>query len=69
MPSTVWAVVQDGKIELLEDLHLQEGSKVLVTLLNSEEEVKEFWAQVSQPSLLGVWDNPQDDVYAELLQT
>jgi hypothetical protein len=68
MLSTVWAVVREGKIELTEDVPLPEGSKVLVTLLAQEDE-EHFWREASQLSLADVWDNPQDDVYAELLQT
>ena len=67
MLSTVWAVVRKGKIELTEDVPLPEGSKVLVTLLSQEDE-EHFWQAASQLSLAAVWDNPQDDVYAELLQ-
>jgi hypothetical protein len=68
MPSTVWAVVQNGKIEPLEEVQLQEGAKVLVTLLDTAGET-EFWSQASLQSLADVWDNPQDDVYAQLLKT
>lgn len=38
---------------------------LLVTLLPDDE--ADFWAQASQPSLNAVWDNAEDDVYAELL--
>ena len=27
----------------------------------------EFWQQASQPSLNAVWDNSEDDIYAQLL--
>jgi hypothetical protein len=33
MLKTVWAVVRDGKIELLENAPLPEGARVLVTLI------------------------------------
>ena len=67
MLKTVWATVREGKIELLEPTDLSEGTKVLVTLLPDNEEDSEFWAQASQSSLDTVWDNPEDDVYAQLL--
>ncbi|AUB38126.1 hypothetical protein COO91_04089 [Nostoc flagelliforme CCNUN1] len=40
-------------------------TRVLVTLLPDDE--TEFWLQTSQTSLSSVWDNAEDDVYAELL--
>lgn len=65
MLKTLWATVRQGKIELLELSDLPEGAKVLVTVLPDEE--AEFWLQASQTSLDTVWDNTEDDVYAELL--
>ncbi|MEG4034295.1 hypothetical protein [Microcoleus sp. Pol12B5] len=65
MLKTLWATVRQGKIELLELSDLPEGAKVLVTLLPDEE--AEFWLQASQTSLDRVWDNTEDDVYAQLL--
>lgn len=62
---TLWATVQQGKIALLESSELPEGAKVLVTLLPDEE--AEFWLQASQTSLDRVWDNTEDDIYAQLL--
>lgn len=65
MLKTLWATVREGKIELLESEELPEGTRVLVTLLPDDE--TEFWLQASQTSLSSVWDNAEDDVYAELL--
>lgn len=65
MLQTLWATVRHGKIELLETTDLPEGTKVLVTLLPNDE--ADFWQQASQPSLDAVWDNTEDDVYAQLL--
>ena len=66
MLSTVLGVVHQGKIELSEGVSLPEGCKVLVTLLPNAE--GEFWAAASQPSLAEVWDNAEDDAYAQLLE-
>lgn len=66
MLRTLWAVIREGKIELLEQTDLPEGTKVLVTLLPDEE--TEFWLRTSQDSLNAIWDNPEDDVYADLLK-
>lgn len=67
MLRTLWATIRKGKIELLEVTELPEGTKVLVTLLPDDE--AGFWLQASQVSLDAVWDNTEDDVYAQLLQT
>jgi hypothetical protein len=65
MLKTLWATVRQGKIELLESEELPEGTRVLVTLLPDDE--TEFWLQTSQTSPSSVWDNAENDVYAELL--
>ncbi len=66
MLHTLWGVVHDGKVELTEKVPLVEGSKVLVTFLPSDDE-EQFWLRASESALDAVWDNPQDDVYAQLL--
>ena len=66
MSKTLRAVIHKGKIEPLEQVNLPEGSKVLVTLL--PDEGVEFWLQASQAPLDKIWDNPEDDVYAQLLK-
>lgn len=65
MITTLWATVRQGKIELIDSTELPEGTRVLVTLLPDDE--TEFWLQASQRSLDTVWDNAEDDVYAQLL--
>ena len=63
---TLRATIRQGQIELLDFIELPEGANVLVTLLPDEE--TEFWQQTSQSASDTVWDNPEDEVYAELLQ-
>jgi hypothetical protein len=65
MLSTIHAIVRDGKIELLEPVSLPNGAHVLVTILEDDEQT--FWQQASESALKRVWDNPEDDIYAELL--
>ena len=65
MLKTLWATIRQGKIELLESTELLEGARVLVTLLPDDE--AGFWLEASQISLDAVWDNNEDDVYAQLL--
>jgi hypothetical protein len=66
MLHSLFATVQQGQIHLAEDVNLPEGAKLLVTVLPESED--QFWQQASQTSLAAVWDNPEDDVYAELLE-
>ncbi|HEY0406600.1 MAG TPA: antitoxin family protein [Pyrinomonadaceae bacterium] len=65
MLNTIRAIVREGKIELLEKVELPEGTEVLVTPLVDE---PGFWLNASESSLDSVWDNSEDDVYAELLE-
>ena len=60
------ATVRQGKIELSDRLELPEGTKVLVTVLPNDQ--AEFWKESSQVSLDKVWNNSEDDIYAELLE-
>jgi hypothetical protein len=65
MLQTLWATIRQGKIELLESMELPEGTKLLVTFMPEDD--REFWLQASQVPLDTVWDNTEDDVYAQLL--
>jgi hypothetical protein len=67
MLKTLWATIHQGKIELLESTEIPEGTRVLVTLLPDDD--AGFWLEASQTSLDTIWDNNEDDVYAQLLQT
>ena len=59
------AIVREGRIELLEKVEIPDGTEVLVTPLPDEQN---FWLNASESSLDSVWDNAEDDVYAELLE-
>lgn len=65
MLKTLWATIRQGKIELLDSVEVPEGTKVLVTFFPDDD--AGFWLQASQTSLDTIWDNPEDDVYAQLL--
>jgi hypothetical protein len=62
--NTIRAVVREGKIELLEEVEIPEGTEVLVTPLPDE---SDGWLKASESSLGAVWDTSEDNVYAELL--
>ena len=67
MLKTLWAVVRKEKIELMEKENIPEGTKVLVTVLPEGDE-SQFWLKTSQICLDTVWNNTEDDVYAQLLK-
>jgi hypothetical protein len=66
MMQTLWAVIHDGRIEISEPADLPEGARVLVTLLPEDED--RFWLGASEKSLAAIWDNAEDDAYAQLLE-
>ena len=66
MLNTVRAIIREGKIELLEQVDLPEGAKVLVTVLSEDD--NQFWQNESQIALDRIWGNNEDDVYAQLLE-
>jgi hypothetical protein len=81
MPTTIWAKVNQGKIELLELVDLPEGSRVLVTLVPSSEQPPvpeqnpedsthlepDLWLQEEPDNL--IWDNIGDEASEPLLST
>jgi hypothetical protein len=64
MPKTVWATFSQGKVELSEPISIPDGTRILVTILPDEE--SGFWIKASQTSLAAIWDNDEDDIYAQL---
>ena len=64
MPKTVWATFSQGKVELLKQIAIPDGTRILVTILPDDE--SDFWLKTSQTSLAAVWDNDEDDIYAQL---
>ena len=66
MINTIEAVISNGKILPLEEFEVPEGTKALVTLLTENE--RTFWMSASEETLDNIWDNEEDDIYAELLK-
>jgi hypothetical protein len=66
MLQTIWATVHDGQIQLAENADLPEGARVLVTVLPEDD--NQFWLHASEKSLASIWDNAEDDAYAQLLE-
>jgi hypothetical protein len=69
MTTTVEAVYEQGKLVLSQPLPLPEKSRVLVTVQSEHATDLEraAWLALSEHSLLKAWDNPDDDVFNELL--
>jgi hypothetical protein len=55
-----------NKIEIAEQTSLPEGARLVITVLLPDED-KDFWLRASEPSLVAIWNHPQDDAYAQLL--
>lgn len=62
--NTIEAVVKNGMIVPTGEVHLKEGEKVFITLESYDEE---FWLSANSESLNNIWNNEEDNVYAELL--
>lgn len=69
MTTTVEAVYEQGKLVLKQPLPLPEKSSVLVTIQSKDatDSERAAWLALSEQSLLKAWDNPDDDVFNELL--
>jgi len=65
MMNTAKAIVRKGRIELIDQINIPDGTEVLVTILSDE---AKFWLRASEPSLASIWDNEEDDVYEQLLK-
>jgi hypothetical protein len=65
MQERIRAIINDGKIQPLDDVSLPEGTELIVTVVSNGDN---FWLYASEPSLEAIWDNPEDDVYGELLE-
>ncbi len=63
--NTIEGIVKNGQIVPLGDVDLEEGSRVLVVLSDGDDQ--DFWLGATEESLRAIWDNKEDDVYAELL--
>ena len=65
MQERIRAIINDGKIQPVDDVSLPEGTELIVTVVSNGDN---FWLNASELSLEAIWDNPEDDVYGELLE-
>ena len=72
MTTTVEAIYEDGVLKLSRKLPLPEKAHVRVTIdshtLGGEDSERGAWLKLSEEALTKTWDNPDDDVFNELLQ-
>jgi len=72
MPTTVDAIYDDGKLLLPQPLPLPNKSHVRITIETANttrsETERAGWLKLSEEALMKAWDNPDDDVFNELLQ-
>jgi predicted DNA-binding antitoxin AbrB/MazE fold protein len=71
MSTTVEAIYEDGKLVLHQPLPLPDKARVRVTIeterTNMSDADRAAWLKLSEESLIRAWDNPEDDVFNELL--
>jgi hypothetical protein len=73
MTESLWAVVRGGRIELLEPADLPDGARLRVSVVTEPvpsptlNKDQQFWLGASESTLDSIWDNAEDDVYAQLL--
>ena len=72
MTTTVEAIYEDGVLKLPQRLPLPEKAHVKVTIetgtADSEDAERSAWLKLSEAALTTPWDNPNDDVFNELLK-
>jgi predicted DNA-binding antitoxin AbrB/MazE fold protein len=72
MTTTVEAIYENGKLLLPEPLPLPEKAHVRVTIETrpapATDTERAAWLKLSEESLSRTWDNPDDDVFNELLE-
>lgn len=71
MTTTVEAIYEDGVLKLPRRLPLPEKAHVKVTIdsgaAGGEDTERLAWLKLSETALTATWQNPEDDVFNELL--
>jgi predicted DNA-binding antitoxin AbrB/MazE fold protein len=72
MTTTVEAIYEDGVLKLPRKLPLPEKVHVKVTIDSGtavcEDIERSAWLKLSEEALTAAWENPDDNVFNELLQ-
>jgi len=70
MTTTVEAIYEGGRLILPQPLPLPEKAHVMVTIetnIAGADPDRTAWLELSERSLLKAWNNPDDDIFNELL--
>jgi len=71
MTATIEAIYESGMLKLAQALPLADKARVLVTIHTdepSQNSERAAWLKLSEETLTKTWDNPDDEVFNELLQ-
>ena len=72
MTTTVEAIYENGTLRLPTLLPLPEKTHVMVTIRSDaappEDSERAAWLKLSEEKLAKIWENPDDDIFNELLQ-
>jgi predicted DNA-binding antitoxin AbrB/MazE fold protein len=72
MTTTIEAIYENGTLRLARPLPLPEKAHVVVTIETEgapgEDAERAWWLKLSEEKLAQSWDNPEDDVFNELLK-
>jgi len=72
MTTTLEAVYENGTLKLPRRLPLPEKARVKVTIdsgsASGEDAERSAWLKLSEAALTASWNNPDDDVFNELLK-
>ena len=67
MMNSYLAKVVEGDIKIPESVELPEGARLLITVVpDSDSDEQTFWYAVSQHAFSTIWNNSDDDIYAQL---
>ena len=70
MTTTVEAIYEGGKLILPQPLPLPDKAHVMVTIetqMPDSDAERSAWLKLSEQTLMSTWDNPNDDIFNELL--
>ena len=72
MTTTVEAIYENGILKLPSPLPLPEKTHVMVTIRSDaaspEDSERAAWLRLSEERLAKAWENPDDDIFNELLE-
>lgn len=73
MIEAIEAICEEGKLKPRVPINRFEGKRAVIfffdeeTVDSDEATLLHEWLLLSEPALNRIWDNPEDEVYAELL--